>query len=156
MAATVNIQHVVTVSNDIPTTLGAGSAGGTINGSLQMLPPTMDAIYSETLALSGGALVIDLAALVRGGQSNLNLTGERVFGFCIKNLGANNMTFTDTATTGYAMFSATGGTVVHPNGIASNHSPVGFGIVGASDKDITVAGTAAQTFQIILYGGPPA
>lgn len=156
MPPTLNIVHTVSASDDIATTLGSGSVGGSISGSLSMSPPTMDATYAETLALVAGTLTIDLTALPRGGQSALDLTGERVFGYCVKNLGANEMVFIAAATTGYALFSATGGTKVLPGGVASNHGADGFGTVAAGAKDITITGTAAQTFQIILYGGPPA
>lgn len=156
MPATLNVTLVVSASDDIATTLGSGSVGGSISDSHSMQPPAMDAIYAETLALTAGTLAIDLTALPRGGQAALNLTGDRVFGYCIKNLGANAMTFIEAATTGYGLFSATGGTEVLPGGTAYNRGPVGFGTVGAGEKDITVTGTAAQTFQFILWAGPPA
>lgn len=123
--------------------------------------PVMDEPYVKTVALVAGAANLDLAALVRTGRSNLDLTGQIVYGWFIQNHGANAMTFIAAATTGYGMFSATGGTVVGPTvggvpGMAFNHRGDGFGTIAAGAKNISVTGTGTQSFTIMLWTGPSA
>jgi hypothetical protein len=154
MPATVSVQLNVSVGNDVAVTMGSGFAGGTINGSIAMQAPEMDSIYAETLSLAAGTLTLDLVALARGGQAILNLTNKRVFGWCVKNLGAAQMTFIEAATTGYGLFGPTGGTEVLPGGVAYNYAPAGFGTVAAGAKNVTITGTGTQQFQLILWAGP--
>lgn len=125
----------------------------TLNGNST---PDVDIPYGALLALSGGSLTIDLTALTRTGRSALDLTGNVVH-FCrIYNMGANDMTFVSAATNGYGLFTATNGTVVPAGGQEFFYSPAGYGTVGASAKDLTVTGTASQTFYFLIATGPAA
>ena len=123
--------------------------------------PEMDQPYVKTVALTAGAVNLDLAALTRTGRANLDLTGQIVYGWLIQNHGAAAMTFISAATTGYGMFSATGGTVVGPltggvPGMAFGHRGDGYGTIAAGAKNISVTGVGTQTFTIMIWTGPSA
>lgn len=159
MSASLQLRLNASVSDNTQTALRGSNNSGTIDYIVSRgdaSTPAIDVIYAETLALVGGTLAVDLTALSVTGGTTLDLTGQIVYGYVVKNNGANNMTIVAAATTGYALFSATGGTVVHPGKVAMNDSDDGFGTVAAGAKDLTVTGTAAQTFDIILWTGPAA
>ena len=111
----------------------------------------LDATYSQTIALASSTATLNLTALVRAGMANLNLTGMTVFGFMIKNNGANTMSFVKASTNGYDMFNLAPGHDVGPGGVICHREPNGFGVVGTSARDITVTGTGTQTFDIVLF-----
>jgi hypothetical protein len=155
MASTLTHNLAVTATSDVASDLGVtGSPGGRITSTGTLTAgttPVVDTTYSKVLALTAGALTISLNALTRNDQATLNLTGKEIFTLTIKNRGANVMTFTDGAVNGYDI----GEIIVGPNGgVAHLVNPAGFGAVGAADLAIDVAGTGAQTFEIIIGAGP--
>lgn len=137
---------------------GPGQLGGIIERVISLgadSSPEVDSVYAALVALTAGAVTLDLTALVRTGLPNLTLSTKTVYGYAIENRGANAMTFTQGAADGYAMFT-TGGVVIGGGGIAFQYSPTGFGAVGAGDTDVDVAGTGTQQFAIILWAGAAA
>lgn len=160
MPANASIRVVAKVGNSSGTTVKSKSTSGGIDWFLNWdasTTPDIDSVYHETLALVAGALTIDLTALVRSDEANLSLSGKAVYGYAIHNKGANQMTFTKAGANGYDLFTATGGTIIRAGAVAANTAPAaaGFGTIGGSAKDITVAGTGTQTFDIVLWAGTP-
>lgn len=115
--------------------------------------PDIEQVYSATLALSAGALTIDLTALARTGRTALDLTGLTVYGYSIQSLAANSLTFVAGASTPYALFPATNGVVVGAGGVVQQYTPGGFGVVGASNSDIDVSGTGTNSFLFAIVAG---
>jgi len=118
--------------------------------------PDITEVYGNTLALSGGALTIDLTSLTRTGRTALDLDTLVLHGVWIKNLGANDMTFVEAATDGFTeIFPPTNVTTVKPNGhfFRYEEAATGLGTVSSTNKDITVSGTGTQTFYIALWAG---
>lgn len=115
--------------------------------------PDVTVSHSSVQALSGGALTLDLTSLTDQFGVAQSLSGLIVQAFIIRNLGANDMTFVAAASNGYSLFQATTPKTIYAGGVDFEYSPAGFGTVGASAKDITVAGTGTQTFELFLAAG---
>lgn len=135
---------VNTFDYSLPDLLFRGGAGTS---------PVITQVWSGILALTAGALTIDLQVLTRTGRSDLSLSGLRVLGYRIDNLGAAALTFTAPVADDYPMFPATTGLVVGVGASVQQWEPAGFGTVGATASDITVAGTGTDTFRMALWAG---
>lgn len=116
--------------------------------------PIGSQVWAATVALSAGAVTVALTSLARTGRTALDLTGLRVLGYVIKNMGAATMTFKAGATNPYTIFAATTGHAVQAGGLIMQFSPSGFGTVDATHLNIDVTGTGTQTFMIGLVAGP--
>lgn len=157
MASTLTHNLAVVATSEVASDLGVtGLPGGRITSTGTLTAgttPVVDTTYSKVLALTAGLLTFSLLSLTRNDQAALSLTGKVVYVFTVKNRGANVMTLTTGATTGYGI----GELIVGPNGgIGHLYNPAGFGIVGAGALNIDVVGTAAQAFELIIGAGPPA
>lgn len=161
MATTSSILSLVTKSSE---QIAGIARNGSIDYSLPDFSivldnnstPDITQVYAATLALSGGALTINLSSLTRTGRTALDLTNLVVHGMRVKNLGANDMTFVEGAVNGFAgVFPATNGEVIPPNGEYFKYAPgaTGLGTVAAADINIDVSGTAAQTFYFWVCAG---
>ena len=118
--------------------------------------PVATQVWSGVLALAAGTLALNLTtSLVRTDRTVLNLTGLRVLGYRIDNLGTALMTFVAAGVNPYSMFTATTGTIVKAGGTIMQWEPTGFGTVGASALGITVTGTGTDTFRLGLVAGTP-
>ena len=115
--------------------------------------PVVTEVWSGILALTAGALTIDLQVLARTGRDALDLTGLRVLGYRIDNLGAAALTFLAPGTDAYAMFPATPGLVVGIGASVQMWLPAGFGTVSATASDISVTGTGTDTFRMGIFAG---
>ena len=115
--------------------------------------PDITQVYAAVLTLSSGALTVALDTVTTMNGTANGLNGLVVQGFCLVNMGANTMTFTSSVTNGYAIFSATNGTVVEPGGFALNHSATGFGTISGSASDFDIAGTGSQTCNFLCWAG---
>lgn len=118
--------------------------------------PVATQVWSGVLALAAGTLALNLTtSLVRADRTVLDLTGLRVLGFRIDNLGAAPLTFLSPATNAYALFLTTPGHTLGVGGSIAQWQPAGFGTVGAAAHTITVNGTGTNTFRLGLVAGTP-
>lgn len=115
--------------------------------------PAITKTANYELALSAGAVSVDLTALKAAGQATagtIDGTGLKVQAVRLKNksTNANNMTFAEGATNGYALF-GTGWTItLPPGGEVTAYLPEGSPDVAAGDRVIDITGTGAQVAQI--------
>lgn len=112
--------------------------------------PPVTKIAEFLLTLTDGAATIDLRSLTGTNGAIIDGNGLKVQLLRIKNLGANNMTFEEGASNGYALGSSI---VVLPGGIAQIYFNDASPDIGSSDKTIDVAGTGAQTAEITIIMG---
>lgn len=118
--------------------------------------PAGHEVWSGILALAAGTLALDLTtSLVRADRTVLNLTGKRIIGYRIDNLGAATLTFLAPVTNPYAMVPATPGLLIGIGESIQRWRPGGYGTVGASALAITVNGTGTDTFRLGLIAGNP-
>lgn len=103
------------------------------------------------LTLSGGAATINLAALTGTNGATVDGTGLRVQMLRIKNLGANNMTFSEGASNGIALVGLP--IVVAPSGIVQVYLNDAAPDIASGDRTIDVSGTGAQTAEISIVMG---
>jgi hypothetical protein len=154
MAVSVNVLLSVSVGDEVATSIGSTNAfSGIIADSFGLTNPAVDTVYIERIALSAGAATINLTALVRSGRTNLDMTGKTVYGYAVRNNGANSMTFVAAASNGYPLVPATTPTTLGVGGFWYEKRPTGFGVVGPTLRDITVAGTTTQNFDIAIWAG---
>jgi hypothetical protein len=116
------------------------------------LAPVVTAHAGKLIALTAGALTIDLTSLAGWGSNGttVNGTGLKVQFLRVKNLGANDMAFTTGATNGYNF----GGTVtVHPGGFVMFGQNNGNPAIASGVKTIDVTGTGTQTAQVSIEMG---
>lgn len=114
--------------------------------------PPVTKIAGKTAALVAGVLTIDLTALTGWGANGANVDGTtlKLQFLRIKNLGANDMTFSTGASNGYNF----GGPLTVKAGCETLHKfNDNLPDVAAGVKNIDVAGTAAQTAEITLVFG---
>lgn len=116
--------------------------------------PIVTQVWSGTLALTAGALTIDLQSLARTGRTALDLTGLRVFGYRIDNTSDAALTFLAPVADDYPMVPATPGLVVGAGASVQMFDRAGFGTVGATASDISVTGAGTETFRLSLFAGP--
>lgn len=112
--------------------------------------PVVDDVWAGTFTLTAGAASVDLAALTRTGRTALDITGKRVLGYRVDNMGTAAITLATGATNGYAIGD---GIVVGPGGSVQNWHETGFGTVDATHDSIDVAGTGTDSFRLALWVG---
>ena len=119
--------------------------------------PDITQVYAAMLALSGGALTIDLTSLTRTGRTALDLDGLAVHGLRIQPLGANDMTIVEAASNGFTgIFPATTATPLKAGETCLRYSDTSYGTVGATNKDFTLAGTGNQMLYFQIWAGAAA
>lgn len=114
-------------------------------------PATM--FSGDVYALVAGAKTIDLRALYTVGGAAGDGNGLKVQGFFFKNLGANTMTITTGASNGYELLGPSGLVTVQPSGWIAMFFNDASPDVAAADKEIDIAGTLVQTFELGLILG---
>lgn len=117
--------------------------------------PVVTQVWAGIMALTAGALTIDLQVLARAGRTDLSLDGLRVLGYRIDNLGAAALTFIAPVADAYAMVPATPGLLVGVGETVQRYRPGGYGTVSSTASDITVSGTGTDTFRLALFAGTP-
>ncbi len=131
--------------------LGLGEASRTLNAT--STPPATDA-YKGTFALSGGALTLDLTALVEAGLPTLDMTGLKLQTIKVINaVGNGPLTVSEGAANGYPVYGAAG-SVILPAG-ASNQQDYADNAadVATADADIDFAGTGSELFDLLMIFG---
>lgn len=110
-------------------------------------------VSADAIALSGGAYTIDLEALPGTNGATVVGTGLKVQLFKFKNTGTNAMTIGVGAANGYELKGA-GWTEILLAGqeMLFNGNELTPDVAGA-DSEIDIAGTAVETFEVIIVLG---
>lgn len=142
-------------SGDNTYTTALAGEGSTSYTSSSSVPVTK--IASGEVALSGGAVTIDLTALTGFAGETITFLGLKVqfWFFRNKSGNANKMSVTKGATNGYSMDVAAASWTVQldPNASAFFRVPDTAPDVAAGAKNIDVAGTGSQALEYILIAG---
>lgn len=119
--------------------------------------PVVTKVYAQQLALSTGALTVDLTALTDGTGASLDLTGLKVQFVAIANKPVSGAANTDTlnaktgATNGYQIFGdAASEATLAIGGWCIFYNPEGTPDVGASAKTIDFSGSDADADFILM------
>ncbi len=110
-------------------------------------------VSEQVVALIAGAKTIDLTALVGVNGGVVNGTGLKVQAIKIKNLGANLMTITFGASNPYNLMGADFKITLQPGQRFMFTGNDATPDVGSGAKNIDVAGTLVQTFQLEVVLG---
>jgi hypothetical protein len=155
------MQHIKSIETlNLGLTSGAGTPPVTHQfGETQTIldansTPVATQTWAEIVPLVGGTITLDLAALKVGAGTlpNINMTGEKVQAYYIKNNGTNVMVFKPLdAVTGYNLFGDADGQLT----LAAGESDLclrneSLPDVAAGAKDLLVTGTGEQTFEMML------
>ncbi len=108
---------------------------------------------SGIIALSTGAVTIDLTNLTGYGGASVTLNALKVQVFKVKNNGAAAMTFAKGASNGYTGFGSAFSITIPPGGEQTFYGNNAAGAVGGGSKTIDVTGTGAQTFNLTVAAG---
>lgn len=123
--------------------------------------PIITTVVSFTQALTASAATIDLTSLTEAGGASVDLTGLKIQGLFIEPTDTNTATakFTTGATNGYDL----GGSATFEIVIGKGATGLSVGYaqtwnddsqdVAATDKDIDIAGTGTESFDIIILAG---
>jgi hypothetical protein len=116
--------------------------------------PPFTTVAEFLLALTAGAVTIDLRNLIGTNGAVVDGNGLKVQMVRIKNLGANPMTFKVGASNGHTgIFSASNGQVVQPGGHVVVFSNDNGDDIDGTHKTWDVTGTGAQTAQVTILLG---
>lgn len=110
-------------------------------------------VSAQVLALSTGAKTLDLSALLGINGGAVNATGLKLQIWLLKNLGANDMTFTFGASNPYEALGPAFLFVLKTGQVAQFFLNDSAPDVGSGAKSIDVTGTASQTFQSMMVFG---
>jgi hypothetical protein len=161
MSVSVSYAATITIAETLANNTGSAPAAtrlvthtdynesGTYNSGTT---PPVTTPASFLLTLSGGAATIDLRALTGTNGASVDGNGLKVQIVRIKNLGANEMTFSEGASDGHNFFT-TDGTKVPPGGHVQIFSNDNFDDIAAANKTWDVAGTLAQTAEVTIVLG---
>lgn len=128
---------------------------GTLNAS--STPPATKCSF-DNIALVAAAKTIDLTALTGANGATVDLTGLKVQLLRITNLGANSMTFSEGASNGYELL-GNGWSITVPGTAGDRKSTIQILLpdtapdVAAGAKNIDVAGTGTQQFELSIVAG---
>lgn len=116
-------------------------------------PPATDA-YRATVALSGGALTLDLTALAETGLPTLDLSTKKLQLIKVSNPAGNGaLTVSEGATAGYPVYGV-GKSIIIPAGAANQMEYADNAAdVAVADAEIDFAGSGSETFDIIMIFG---
>jgi len=110
-------------------------------------------LLSKTITLTAGAYTIDLTTETGTNGVAIAGTGLKVQMIRIKNLGANNMTFSEGASNGISLFGSSWSHRVYPGGIWQEFLNEGCPDIASGDRTIDVAGTGTQQFELTILMG---
>lgn len=110
-------------------------------------------IVSKLVTLTTGAYTIDLTTITGTNGVAQDGTGLKVQMIRVKNLGANNMTFSEGASNGLSLFGSSWSKVVYPSGVWQEFLNEGSPDIASGDRTIDVAGTGSQTFELTVLMG---
>lgn len=118
--------------------------------------PVVDAVWSDSISLSGGAASIDLAALARGDLANLDLSGKKVQAIQFSCPSANTafVAIAPGATNPYPVFGSGNEFDLPAGADVTIYVPEGLGDVGASAKEIDFASSDVDAvIKVVIYAG---
>ena len=156
-------------------TEGLGSLGDLVSGSVAGIhsmtettsftldsgsTPPITQVWSDEFTLSAGAATLDLTALARDAQANLDLTGLKIqaYFFATPSTNTDTVTIVDGATNGYNIFGDASGQITigasGQKGFAMFYAPETLQDVGASDKTIDLSSSDTDaTVKVLLVAG---
>jgi PKD repeat protein len=123
---------------------------GTLTASTT--PPVTKCVV-KVIALVAGAATINLATITGTNGLAQDSTGLKVQYFRVKNLGAAAMTFTAGASEGYNLAGASFNMAILPGQWFIFFGNDATPDVAAADRQIDVAGTGTDTFELTLVTG---
>lgn len=112
-------------------------------------------VSADEIALVGGAHTIDLEALPGTNGATVVGTGLKVQLFKFKNTGTNVMTLTEGAANGYRLLGTAAGweiAVFAGQEVLINGNDLTPDVAGV-DSEIDIAGTAVETFEVMIVLG---
>lgn len=115
-------------------------------------PPATKHVQLAAQALVAGAKTVDLTALVGTAGATVDGTGLKVRVLRIRNNGVSLMTFGPGAADPYQLW-AGWSLPVPPGGAFALYMADGAGAVGAAAKNVDVAGTGTETFDLSVVFG---
>ena len=125
---------------------GFNVAGPQLNAT--STPPVTMTSYQE-YTLSGGAFIIDLRALLGVNDEVQDANGLKLQTIIIRNPSGNNpITIGEGATNGYPIWGAGNDLIVPADSEIAMTFNETLADVAAADKDIDVAGTGTETFDV--------
>ena len=125
--------------------------GVTLNSA--STPPVTMASY-QTYALSGGAFIIDLRALLGVNDEVQDANGLKLQTIIIRNKSGNNpITIGEGATNGYPIWGAGNDLIVPADSEQGMKFNETLPDVSATDKTIDVSGTGSETFDVGIVLG---
>jgi len=115
--------------------------------------PVVTSVWSDNRNVTAGKL--DLIALPNTTLPNIDMTGLKVHAIQIKTAAANAalINFKFGAANPYNIFGAAGTLDVHPGSTFLLYAPEILPDVAAGAKDIDVAGTGADLYDVIIIAG---
>ena len=140
-AADPSIVHTITMP--IPLTLTSSTT------------PPVTKVWSDNVALSGGAKTLDLEALVNANLPNINFVGLKVQVLMMSCPSANTgaITITSGASNGYDIGGASMSYALDPGGTLVLFLIDTAPDVAGADSEIDFAGTTTETFDILMVAG---
>ena len=164
MSVDASIQMAIKVAETLAMTSLGSDSNGVVHYNLfheavlhSGTTPDLDSVWGARVSLSAGDGTIDLAALARTGQTNLDLTGKVVHAWLIHLLAASAaMSFQGGATNPFELFGgATSLINLEPDEWRMGYRPgsTGYGTVAAGAKEIDIAETGTDQFDIVLVAG---
>jgi hypothetical protein len=117
--------------------------------------PPVSKVVGRTLALSSGAATVDLTTITGANGATVNSTGSRVQAIYLENVAANSNTIavTQGASNGYDGFGPDFKVTLNPGAMLLIYSADGGTDIGASNRTLDLAGTGAQTFNLLVVTG---
>lgn len=161
MSVAVTYAATATVVETLPNNTGSATAANRVvthteyNEAAALTgatTPPVTLVAEFLLTLTSGAATIDLRNLDGTNGAVVDGNGLKVQILRIKNLGANNMTFSTGASNGHNTFT-TDGTVVPPGGHIMLFSNDNGDDIDGTHKTWDVAGTGAQTAEVTVIMG---
>lgn len=115
-------------------------------------PPITKCVV-KSVALSGGAATIHLGTITGTNGLAQDMSGLKVQIFRVKNTGTNAMTFTVGASEGYNLMGASMNFVLLSGQQLMFYGNDATPDVAAADRQIDVAGTGTETFELTILAG---
>lgn len=117
--------------------------------------PATTAAWAGTITIASSAGALDLTALTRTGQPDLDLTDKKVIAWVIENTGSAVISLEGGATNPYELFSLDENGVldVAPGGVVQGYYGSSLALVSATVKAIDLTGTDDDVCRIVIAAG---
>ena len=155
MSVTARVKQQLTVTETLETGVDAAANPNIVHDQFNVnetlnatstVPATT--VAADTIALSSGALTIDLTSLNGTNGVSVDGSGLNVQAVLLSNASGNTgaMTFVEGATNGHPLFGASFSIVLQPGDSILAYFPDSGTAIGSSNKTIDVTGTGTESF----------